>query len=169
MLQKILNRLVRMVKFDAKVWEEIEHDEEANMEALVIVLAASLLSAIGSAVAQRSVGAFFATLISGALLNWLLWSWLTMFIGTKLFQGQATFWEMARTLGYANAPVALGLLAVIPCLGVFIGLLGLVLAVVFGFFAVREALDLPTEKAIITIVIGWVILVVINVLLNIIL
>jgi len=169
MLQKIFSRLVRMVKFDNKVWEEIENDQEANMEALVIVLAASLLSAVGAAVSRGSISAFFASLISGVLLNWLLWSWVTMFIGTKLFQGQATFWEMARTLGYANAPVALGLLAVIPCLGPFIGLAGLVLAVVFGFLAAREALDLTTEKTIITVVIGWVILVVVNVLLNIIL
>lgn len=169
MPQKILNRLIRMVKFDNKVYEEIENDQEANMEALVVVLVASLLAAVGAAVAQGSVGAFFASLISGVLLNWLLWSWVTMFIGTKLFQGQTTFWEMARTLGYANAPVALGILALIPCLGPFIGLVGLVLAVVFGFFAVREALDLTTEKAIITVIIGWVILVVVNVLLNVIL
>ena len=165
MLQKIMERIVRVVKLDATVYAEIEQDEGANVEAAIIVGLASLLSALGAAIAiwayggtfGYGLGTFFVSLISGVVLNWLLWAYVTMFVGTKLFGGESTFMEMARMLGYANAPRVLGILALIPCLGAIIGLVAWVLSLITGFFAVREALDLPTDKSIITMIISGVI------------
>jgi len=165
MLQKMIERIVRVVKLDHTVWGEIEADEAANTEAVAIVVVAYLLSALGSALAVwlyggsfgTGLGTFFLQLIVGVLLSWLLWAYVTMLVGTKLFGGQATFWEMGRTLGYASAPAAVGILAAIPCLGPIIGLVAGLLSLVLGFFAIREALDLPTDKSIFTILISWVI------------
>jgi len=159
---QIINRVIRIIKFDKTVWEEIEHDESANVEAGVIVVATAILSAIGSLLVGGGVIGILMALIIAPLLRWLLWSWVTMFVGTKLFEGETDFWEMARMVGYANAPSVLGLLAFIPCVGALVGLAASVLSLVLGFFAVREALDLPTEKAIITIVIGWAIVLLIS-------
>jgi len=174
MLERMIARIVRVVKLDATVYEEIEHDESANVEAAIIVGVASVLSALGSAIAVwvaggrfgAGIGSFFIRLILGVGLNWLLWSYVTMLVGTKLFGGEATFFEMARTLGYANAPMVLGILAAIPCLGPIVGIVAWVLSLVAGFFAVREALDLPTDKTIITIVIGWVIVLAVSMVLS---
>jgi hypothetical protein len=166
MVEKIIGRVIRIIKLDQTVWPEIEHDEEANTEAAVVVVVAALLGAIGSLIAGTGFGGAIIALILGVLLNWLLWSWVTMFVGTRLFKGEATFWEMARMVGYANAPQALGLFAFIPCVGAIIALIAFVLSLVIGFFAVREALDLPTEKAILTIIIGWVVIVIVNVILG---
>ena len=164
MVNQIIQRLVRIARFDMSVYEEIEHDENANVEAAVVVLVAAFLSALGAAVGGAGFGGFVSRFLVGVLLNWLLWSYVTMFIGTRLFGGEASFWEMARTLGYANAPAALGILGAIACIGWLIGIAAWVLSLVIGFFAVREALDLPTDKAIITIVIGWVVMLVVNIL-----
>ena len=168
MLQKIIGRVTRIVTFDQTVYGEIEHDENANVEAAIVVVVSSLLGAIGRLIANRYIGNALVAFVLGILLSWLLWSWVTMFVGTRLFQGEATFWEMARTIGYANVAQAVGLLAWVPCVGVVAGLAGFVLALVFGFFAVREALDIPTEKAILTIVIGWAVVLVINIVLGVI-
>ena len=162
---QMIQRLIRIAKFDNTVWADIEHDENANAEAIVIVVIASLLSALGVWINTGQFGQFILRLLAGTLLNWLLWSWVTQIVGTKLFGGEATFWEMGRTLGYANAPAALGILSVIPCLGAIISLITLVFSLVIGFLAVREALDLPSDKALLTIVIGWVIMVAVNLLL----
>ena len=159
---RIIRRQTRMAKADWSVFGEIAQDESATAEAGVIVLAVSLVSAVGAGLTRRGLGGFLATLVVGALLNWLLWSFVTQFVGTRLFGGEATFWEMARSIGYANAPGVLGILQVSPCLGRRAGLVGLVLSLVLGFFAVRETLDLPTDKTIITIVVGWVIVVIIS-------
>jgi len=165
MLQKMIGRIVRVVKLDATVYAEIEQDEAANVEAAIIVGVASLLSALGSALAVwayggrfgTGLGTFFISLISGVVLNWLLWAYVTMLVGTKLFGGETTFLKMARTLGYANAPRVLGILSAITCLGAIIGFVAWILSLVAGFFAVRESLDLPTDKSIITMVVSGVI------------
>jgi len=165
MLQKMMERIVRVVKLDATVYAEIEQDEAANVEAAIIVGVASLLTALGAAIAVwgyggrfgTGLGTFFISLISGMVLNWLLWAYVTMLVGTKLFGGETTFAEMARTLGYANAPRVLGILSAITCLGAIIGFVAWILSLVAGFFAVRESLDLPTDKSIISMVISGVI------------
>jgi len=162
---KMIERLMRIVKFDHTVWAEIEHDENANIEAGVIVVGSALLSSIGSAIGGGGFGGFLIGLLGGVLLSWLLWSWVTQMIGTKLFGGEADFWEVARCLGYATAPTALGILAVIPCIGWLVGIAAWILSLVLGFFATREALDLPTDKTIITIAIGWVVVLIINIVL----
>jgi hypothetical protein len=162
MFDQILSRLLRVIKLDHTVFPEIEHDEAATTEAIIVVIGATFLAAIGQGIGAGSFWAFLLRLLIGPLVGWLLWSWVTMFIGTRLFAGDATFWGMARTLGYANAPTALGLFGFIPCIGLIISLAALVLSLIVGFYAVRETLNLPTDKAILTIVIGWVLLVVVN-------
>lgn len=155
---QVTQRLRRIAQFDTTVFAEIEQDQEANAEAAVVVIISSLLAALAAGIRAPgffSLGAFFGRFVMGVLLYWLLWSLVTMFIGTTLFAGQADFWEMARTLGYANAPAALEILSILPCLGWLIGIATLALSLVIGFFAVRETLDLPTEKALITVLIGW--------------
>ncbi|MBC7234513.1 MAG: YIP1 family protein [Chloroflexi bacterium] len=163
MLDQIVARVMRVIRLDKTVFAEIEHDEAANTEAFIVVVAAAFLAAIGQGIAGRSFGAFISRLLLGPIVGWLLWSWVTQVVGTKLFQGEATFWEMARTLGYANAPTALGLLAFIPCVGPIISLAAWVLSLIVGFYAVREALDLPTDKSILTIIIGWIVVVVVSI------
>ncbi|NLG28679.1 MAG: hypothetical protein GX557_12265 [Chloroflexi bacterium] len=168
-VNRIIGRLLRMVKFDNTVYKEIEEDENANTDALVIVLVAGLLAAIGGAIGAGSgfVG-FILQFVGNVLVRWLLWSAVTWYVGTKLFGGQATFIEMARVLGYATAPMALGLLSLIPCVGIIVAIATFALSVYIGFLAVREALDLPTDKTIFTILISAVAVIVIYVLLAII-
>ncbi len=164
---QIVQRLMRIFRFDETVWEEIEHDELADMEAAAVVVIAAFLSAVGSGIASRGfIGVFILSLLTGVLISWLLWSFVTMFVGTRLFDAETDFREMARVLGYANAPMALGILSAIPCLGALIGLIAMVLSLVIGFLATREALDLPTGETIITIVIGWVIVFVVTMLIG---
>ena len=53
--------------------------------------------------------------------------------------------------------IALGLFAFIPCVGWIIALAGWLLSLIAGFIAVREAMEFDTGKAILTVLIGWVI------------
>jgi hypothetical protein len=53
-------------------------------------------------------------------------------------------------------------LTFIPCLGGLFGFAGAIWALVAGFIGVREALDLDTGKTIVTVIIGWVIIFIIN-------
>ncbi len=155
MLDQIIARLTRMVQFDHTVYREIARDDEATVQAIVIVVVAAAASAIGTGIAGGSFWNFLYTLVIQVPLGWLVWSGLVYLVGTKLFTGQGTFMEVLRVLGYTFAPRVLGLLAVIPCVGWIASLVGAVLSLILGFFAIRETMELTTEKALLTIIIGW--------------
>jgi hypothetical protein len=159
----VLERIVRAIRLDSTVFAEIAEDQNAMSEAAIIVVVVAILSALGGAIGS---GNFFVALIvsllASILIGWLLWAVLTYVVGSLIFKGDSDVAEMMRVLGYANAPRLLGLFAFIPCVGWLIALAGWLLSLVAGFLAVREAMDFDTGKAILTVVISWVIAIIIN-------
>lgn len=162
MIDQMVARLTRMARFDHSVYREIATDDDATLEAVLIVIVTAFLSAIGAGIAGRSFLSFILTLFFRVPLAWLIWSASVYLIGTQLLGGQGTFMGMLRVLGYTTAPQILGILVVIPCLGWIAGLAAWVLSLVLAFFAIRETLELTTEKTILTILLGWVISLVIG-------
>ena len=153
----MIDRIVRAIRLDWTVFGEIARDREAMKEAAIIVLAVSLLSAIGSGIADGSVASFVGTLLVAVAVGWILWAVITYFVGTTFLGGKTNIPEMLRVLGYANAPHLLGLFRFIPCIGPLLPWVGWLLALVAGILAVREAMDLTTDKAIITVFVSWLI------------
>lgn len=151
----MFNRILGVLKLDSNTFEEIEHDPNATTQAIIIVAVIALISALGSGLGSSIGGGsffgnFLSTLIWG-FIGWGLWSVVTYFVGTALFQGQATIEEMLRVIGFAYTPQVLG---IIPCIGWIIGLLWTLAA---GFVAVRQGLDIDNMKALFTIGIGFVV------------
>jgi hypothetical protein len=151
----MLDRIMRIVKLDFSVFKEIESDPSATTQAAIIVAVASVLSAVGSAVGAQNPGTSFLSEILTGLIGWVVWAYVSYFVGRVLFQSKGTFNNMLRVVGYANAPRLLGILGIIPCVGWIGSLAGAVLALIAGVLAVREGLDLDNTKAIIVTVIGW--------------
>jgi hypothetical protein len=160
----LVERMVRAARLDVTLYNEVEHDEATTAEALYVVVLAAVASGLGTLLGSFGEGRGLVGLASEVLtmlLNWVIWSYVTYFVGTRLFDGTATPAEMLRTLGFAMAPGVLNVLGFIPCVGglVRVVVLGWMLAA--GVVAVREALDFDTGKAIGTVVVGWVAMVVI--------
>jgi hypothetical protein len=154
----MIDRIVRAIRLDWTVFREIAKDRDALKEAAIIVLIATFLSALGSAANSTNfVASFFVNWIVGILSGWLLWAVITYFVGTVLFKGETTIPEMLRVLGYASAPLLLGLLGFIPCVGWLMPIVGWVLALIAGVLAVREAMDFDTGNAIVTVLISWIV------------
>ncbi len=148
----LLERMVGAATLDIDTYEEVEHDESATSQAAIVVAIVAVAAAIGG------VGAGSSGLIAGlisAFARWLIWSGLTYLIGTAIFAGKATWGELLRTLGFAQAPGVLFLLGVIPLLGGFINLGVWIWLLVTGIVAIRQALDVDTVKAVLTALIGW--------------
>jgi hypothetical protein len=156
------DRMMRAAKLDSQVYEEVEHDLAATGQAVTVVVVAAVASGIGVALGEVMagrpggvLGGFIGGIIT-ALLGWAIWSGLAYFIGTKLFGGVATYGELLRTIGFAQAPGVLNILGFVPALGgplrVVVGLWILAATVV----AMRQALDLDTTKAVFTGVIGFI-------------
>ena len=159
----MLERIIRVIRLDKTVYAEVEHDESLTSEAFIIVVIASFLAALGGAIGSgRFLGSFLWSLVSGIVLSWGLWAFITQWVGTNVFDGEADLGEMLRVIGYANAPRFLGVLGFIPFIGWIFGLAGLILSLVAAFLAIQEGLDLDTPKTVATVVIGWVIGLVVN-------
>jgi hypothetical protein len=158
----MLARVIGVFKLDTKTFEEIEHNTSLTLYAAIIVALVSLVSGVGSglynAIFRGSVGSFFGGFfgtIFSTFVGWLLWSAITWFVGTRLFNGQADLTEMMRVIGFAYLPL---FLSIIPCIG---SVVGGIWAIIAGFFAIRQGLDLDNTKTFLTVIVGalgWLIL-----------
>lgn len=134
----------------------------------MVIIFVSLINAIGAFLAGIIAGRFgaavlalFVTVLLG-VVNYYIWGYLTHYVGNALFDATSDPGELLRVLGYASGPRALGVLRFIPCLGGLLSLAGAVWALVAGFIGVREALDLDTVETLVTVFVGWVVILIIN-------
>lgn len=141
---------MRVVLLDADFFKEAATDKSLSAQAVVVVVVASGMAGVGTAIAENvPVVASIPVGIIAGLLGWLVWSGVSFAIGTRVFGGDSDFAEMLRVIGFAFAPLAFG---VVPYLG-FPAAAWMLLASVI---AVREGLGIPTPKALMTMAAGWV-------------
>lgn len=170
----MINRIIGVLKLDVETYEAIEHDEGATMQAAMVVLVVAIVAAIGAGFAANALGGLADNLggIEGfedlpsfgaqmspvgsavsafinTFIGWILWSYITYFVGTRMFDGKATPQQMMRVIGFAMVP---RVLSIIPCFG----LIGWIYSLVTGFVGIRQGLDLDNGKTALTIVISIV-------------
>jgi hypothetical protein len=156
----LVNRMIRAAQLDVTLYEEVEADETAMGQAALVVLLAGMAGGLACAFSMEGHGdeSLIGGLILGgiaALVGWWIWAMLTYWIGTRLFGGTATPGEMLRTLGFAQAPGLLNALAFIPVFHWLVHAVAWAWILIAGVIAVRQALDFSTEKAVITVLVGW--------------
>jgi len=153
----LVQRMMGAATLNIDTYEEVEHDETATMQAAAVVVMVAVSSAIG-AVGDGGGSILFAPV--GQIIGWLIWAGVTYLIGTKIFAGTATWGEMLRTLGFAQSPGVLYLLAILPFFGGMIRFAIGIWMLVAGVIAVRQALDFTTGKAVLTVIIGWFVMII---------
>jgi hypothetical protein len=156
------DRMMRAARLDSQVYEEVEHDQSATSQALTVVIIVAVANGIGQALAQTmsrdggsAVGGFIAGIVA-ALVGWALWSGIAYLIGTRVFGGTATYGELLRTIGFANAPGVLNILAFVPILGGIVGFVVGLWILAATVVAMRQALDIDTTKAVLTGILGFI-------------
>jgi hypothetical protein len=167
----LVQRMIRAARLEPSVYEEVESDQNATSQAAIVVAIVAVATGIGAGIGASmagDAGNLITSVISGilsGLIGWVVWSYLTYFIGTRLFGGTATPGELLRCIGFAMSPGVLHLLAFLPGIGWLISLVVSIWTLVSGIVAVRQALDFDTGKAILTAIIGWVVILVITIVL----
>jgi hypothetical protein len=151
--RSVVDRMRGAALLDVATYEEVEHDADATGQAAVVVVIVAVCAAIG-AVWRGGPSIIIAPV--GAVLSWLLWSAITYVIGDKLLGGTATWGELLRTLGFAQAPGVLLIFGIVPILGGIVRVVVSVWMLLTGIVAIRQALDFSTGKAIVTALLGWV-------------
>ena len=161
---KLLNHMIRASKMDSSLYEEMETDDDALGQAVMIALLASAATGVGMALAGVIGGAgllwpvwgLFSGFIA-SLAGWVAWVLITYFLGSTFLKGheKVSLAELGRTLGFANSPGTLRILAFIPLLGWLVILLTGIWTLASGIVAVRQSLEFPSARAAATCLPGW--------------
>lgn len=151
-------RLIGAVRLDSSVYKEVEHDPAATSQAAVVVIAASITTSVSWYFGVSSA----LLIVHGALqalVAWLVGAGVIWLVGTKALPGrntEADWGQLLRTVGFAQAPGLLGLLKVVPLVGLFVPYVVALWVIAATFVAVREALDYDsTFQAILVCLIAW--------------
>ena len=157
-MSSLSNRMIRAASLDGSVYEEVEADEGATGQAMVVVVLSSVAAGIG-AWQLGLTGLIVAAL--GALIGWFIWAILIYFVGTTLLPEattKATPGELLRTLGFAASPGVLRVIGFIPLLGWLVSFIVSIWMLITMVIAVKRALDYQsTLRAIVVCLIGWVV------------
>jgi hypothetical protein len=158
----LADRMLRAARCDVALYNEVEADLTATSQALTVVVLTAAASGLGYALGavlggrpERLVGGLIGGVVV-ELLGWAVWSFIMYFVGTRFFQGTATYGELLRTLGFAYSPGVLLIFRFFPVLGGLLSFVVSIWRIITGFIAVREALDIESGKAVATIVLGFI-------------
>jgi len=158
-MSNFIDRVIRASKLDSKVFEEVEADYGAMAQAVGIVVLSSIAAGIGTFSTGGIGGIVFGFI--AALVGWLVWSFLTYYIGTRLLpepETKADYGELLRTIGFASSPGLIRVLGLIPWISNIVFIVAGIWMLVAMVIAVRQALDYKsTLRAIGVCIIGWII------------
>ena len=156
MIGLFVNRIFRAIKIDIDLYEEVEKDKSATIQAGIVVVLSSLAAGVGAL--QLGVSNFLLAPIL-SLLSWYVWAYIIYFVGVKLFGGKNTksdHGELLRTIGFSSAPGLIRVFGVTEDLMTvtFIGSAFWMLACMV--VAVKSALDYESLwKALGVVIIAW--------------
>lgn len=156
MISIFFNRVFRAIKIDIDLYEEVEKDKSATIQAGIVVVLSSLAAGVGAL--QMGVSNFLIAPVL-SLLGWYIWAYLVYFVGVKLFKDAKTsvnHGELLRTIGFSQAPGLIRVFGVTPDLMAvtFIGSGFWILACMV--VAVKSALDYQSLwKSLGVVIIAW--------------
>ena len=156
MFNNLFDRIFRAIKIDVELYEEVERDKSATIQAGLVVVLSSMAAGVGAL--QLGASNFLLAPIF-SLISWYVWAYIIYFVGVKLFPEKNTksnHGELLRTIGFSSAPGLLRVFGVTPDLMAvtFIGSAFWMLACMV--VAVKSALDYNSLwRAFGVVVIAW--------------
>ncbi len=169
----LTERIIGAFTFRKEVYAEVEKDTTFTTTAWILVVVVAFLNQLGSHASGNLVqwllgavgGTIFAVIgfaVGALVINW---------VGRAVFNADVTFEELVRTLGLAYVWQVIGLVGVLAafsaalsCLLAPAMLLGSILMLIALFIATKEALDLEWVQTIVTVILGWLVMLAIMVI-----
>ena len=156
MFKNLINRIFRAIKIDVELYEEVERDKSATIQAGLVVVLSSMAAGVG-ALQLGASNFLLAPIVS--LISWYVWAYIIYFVGVKLFPEKNTksnHGELLRAIGFSSAPGLIRVFGITPDLMAvtFIGSAFWMLAcMVVG---VRAALDYKSLwRALGVVIVAW--------------
>ena len=174
------SRMKKASRLDQQGVLELKTDTTSTGQAVAVLVLSALAYGIGYTAQtqfQRHDPSMYG-IIAGSLANTVtacfaafVWSATAFLVGTKLFQGKSSFWELARPLFFASSPFLLFILITIPVPPILVqanipvywfqGIIAVV-AVAWLFlsqvFVLKQVMGLNLRRTILTVAVGLLIL-----------
>ncbi len=165
----LTDRIIGALTFRQGVYAEVENDPTFTTTAWTIVAVAAFLNQLGIRAQSNIFRWLIATIIGTVVfvVGFAIAVWVIDWIGREVFEAQVAFDELVRTLGLAFVWQAVGVLQMpgkfitaMNCLTVPVLIAAGFLGLAAWLIAVKEALDLEWVQTAITVVVGFVVLLV---------
>lgn len=155
----IVARMIGAAMLMRSVFEEIEADKSATMQAVLVVIVVSIATGLGVLDSVGLRGMLFSIPI--AIVSWVVLAWIVFQVGTKMLpvpETHADWGQLARTVGFAQAPGVFKVFGILPgAVGDVILLIVSLWMLIAMVVAVRHALDYTsTARAIGVVLLGFI-------------
>jgi len=164
---RTMGLLGRIVRLDYTVFDELRSDRSATPAALFIVLAAGVIAGLGTFLWALQHDDFTGVDVMEVLLKavvigsivqtavWFAWVYITYMLAARVFGSVVHFGELTRVMGFAFAPVALGVLIAIAPLAVPFGLLAFGITLMLTTAAVERVAEIEPRQAMLSTLGGF--------------
>jgi hypothetical protein len=165
-MQSMMNRLMRLIRLDTTVFDEVRLDAAATIPSVVVAAASMLLMGIGGWLwwmigtdfDTGSGDIFLKSTILGAVFAmalWLAWVFIVYLLLTQVFRAQADVQQLVRTMGLATVPLALSVFMFIPMLGFGVGVAALALTFGLTTMAIQAATNASPAQSLVANIAGF--------------
>lgn len=151
----VLPRMMDVLQLDSNVYRDVRDDPRSTLQAVIIVMLTAGVSAL-TGLSSTGITGLMSGLLLG-VLGWILFAALTHTFGRWIYRGNraaASWGQLLRTLGFAQTPQVLLLLAIIPFIGWLMTIFVFLWFVVTTIQAIRVAFGF--ERIVPAIVTGGV-------------
>ncbi len=158
MINLFIKRVLRSIKIDPQLFDEVKKDKKATFQAAIVVVLSSTAAGVG-AIHMGASNFIIAPLFS--LISWFVWAYIVYFVGVKLFPEKitdATPYSLLRTIGFSSAPGLIRVFGLTPDLMVvtFLGSAFWMLACMV--VAVKQTLSYQSLwRALGVVILSWLI------------
>ena len=171
----LVDRIIGAFTFRKGVYAEVEKDTTFTATAWILVAVVAFLNQLGTN-ASRGLSTWLISVVVltiFAVIGFAVATLVINWVGRAVFHAEVTFDELVRTLGLAyvwNVIGVIGVLAAITealsCVLAPVMVIAVIAMIVAWFIAAKEALDLDWLQTIFTVFLGWLALVVINIVIG---
>ena len=169
----LTERIIGAFTFRKGVYAEVEKDSTFTTTAWILVAVVAFLNQLGSQATSHLgnwlLGAIVGTVF--AVIGFAVGALVVNWVGRTVFNADVTFEQLVRTLGLAYVWQVIGVIGVLAafsealsCLLAPVMVIAAIVMVIAWFVAAKEALDLEWGQTIVTVILGWLALVVIMVI-----
>jgi hypothetical protein len=138
------DRAMGAAVLDASTYEAVEVERPATRQAFLVVLLSSIAAGVGGGSWDGPNVVTLAVVAGVALLTWLTWAALILYVGGTVFPVRNTrvdFGQLVRTIGFAAAPGVIQVFAIIPIIRTQVFVVAWLWMLAATVVAVRQALD----------------------------